>query len=137
MESLKYLQLLSRYKLLKWACVLLQCDFCCVVKAVGPGASTFCSGHVKNRTSFLGFACMWKEAKMGSPLVKQLTKLNFGGIPAVQKQSRLARDLRIKMSQFCEQMARGECVHWDSAAAHRRCVLIITVLHQLLLLLCP
>lgn len=37
---------------------------------------------------------------MGSPLVKEMIKLNFGGIPAVQKQSRLARGLKSKTVAF-------------------------------------
>lgn len=100
MVPLKHLHLLSRYKLLKGATGLPWCGLCYVVKAVGPGEATLCSDPVKDTASFLGFECMWKEGKMESPLVKEMIKLNFGGIPAVQKQPRLAKDLKNKNVTF-------------------------------------
>lgn len=65
MEPLIYLLLLSRYKQLKGASGLPRCGLHCVVKAVCPGKSTFCSDHVKDRASFLGFDWTRKEGKMG------------------------------------------------------------------------
>lgn len=46
--------------------------------------------------------------------------LSFGGIPAVQRQLSLLETWRIKMSHFCEQVVRGECLLRDSADARER-----------------